>query len=339
MILYFGNILSSSGNNPSFIELLGPKLNTMYPLIMASDKRNKLWRMMDMVWVFCKWSRKARVVLIDTYSYQGFYFAWIISLCCRLFSIPYIPIIRGGDFLHRLDKSPGLAGRFLQSASHVVAPSEYMVEMLAEANVKALCIPNFIETSHYPFKIRNRVRPKLLWVRSFHKIYNPLMAIEVVLLLKSYYQDVHLTMAGPDKDGSMSVCKNTIEMRNLESSITILGKLNKEEIREIAKQHDVFINTTTIDNHPVSVIEAMGLGLVIVSTNVGGMRYLIQDQINGILVPNNDAVTMVDAIVNLIENPALVSPLQINARKNIEEYDWQIVGKQWASLINPYFLM
>ncbi len=338
MIIYFGNILSSSGNNPSFIELLGPKLNTMYPVVMASEKENKLFRMIDMIYVFLKWQKKTRLVLIDTYSYQGFYFALIISFFCRLFAVPYIPIIRGGDFLNRLKESPQLASAYLKSATKIVSPSEYLFKKLAEVNIETLLIPNFISVSSYSFKTRTHIRPKLLWVRSFHKIYNPGMAIKVVSTLKSKYQDVALTMVGPDKDGSLMESEELIRKLSLKDVITITGKLNKAEIRELAKHHDLFINTTTIDNHPVSVIEAMGLGLVVVSTNVGGMPDLIEDQMNGLLVPNNDAEAMVEAIVKLIENPELVTQLQQNARNKIEQLDWQKIKPLWSSLINPYFV-
>ena len=62
------------------------------------------------------------------------------------------------------------------------------------------------------------------------------------------------------------------------------GKLSKQEWRDLSKDYNVFINTTNFDNTPVSVIEAMALGIPVVSTNVGGLPFLITDKVDGVLV-------------------------------------------------------
>jgi glycosyltransferase involved in cell wall biosynthesis len=145
-------------------------------------------------------------------------------------------------------------------------------------------IPNFIEIAHYPFKERTNIRPHILWVRSFHQIYNPKMAIEVVKKLKKTYPDVTLTMIGPDKDGSKVEVEKLIKKENLANLVTLKGKMSKQEWIQLADNSDVFINTTNFDNQPVSIIEAMALGFPIVSTNAGGMPYLIDDGETGLLV-------------------------------------------------------
>lgn len=336
MILYFGNILSASGNNPSFIELLVPKLKTLYSVVSASNKQNKVLRMLDMVAVLFQYRLKAKVVLIDTYSYQGFYYAWIIGTLCRLLHKPYIPIIRGGDFINRIKKSSGLTKSFLQYAAHVVAPSEYMYSALKTKGIEVLFIPNFIEIDEYNFKMRPTMYPRLFWLRSFHTIYNPELAIKIVELLKADYPEVILTMAGPDKDGSLERCRELVKAKSLEQYITFTGKLTKQQIREVAENHSIFINTTTIDNHPVSVIEAMALGLVVVSTNVGGVPYLVRDNEDGILVNSDDANAFVVAIESILQDTELANQFQANARAKVEQYDWSIVKEKWVSLLNIY---
>ncbi len=337
MILYFGNILSASGNNPSFIELLVPKLQTLYPVLSASHQKNKTLRLLHMMGVLIRNRSKAKIILIDTYSYQGFYFAWIIGILSRFLNRPYIPIIRGGDFMNRMEKSPGMTSSFLKHAAHVVAPSEYMYESLRKKGVEVMFIPNFIPIEDYKFKSRTQLSPRLLWVRSFHKIYNPELAVEVVAQLKAKYPSVHLTMVGPDKDGSLERCRELVRSKVLESSITFTGKLSKQEIRLLALEHDIFINTTTIDNHPVSVIEAMALGLVVITTNVGGIPFLVTHEEDGLLVPSNDAETFVKAIEKILNDPERAQKFQVHARTKVEQYDWSIVKEHWISLLNPYF--
>lgn len=338
MILYVGNILSGSGNNPSFIELLVPKLETLHPVVSASDRKNKIFRLLHMIGVLLRYRLKTKVVLIDTYSYQGFYFAWIIGLLSRWLRIPYIPIIRGGDFINRIENSPGMTTSFLRYAARVVAPSEYMYEGLKKKGIEVTFIPNFIEIGDYTFKPSATLSPRLFWLRSFHAIYNPSLAIDVVEILKKKYPDIRLTMAGPDKDGSLQRCRALVKSKMLEQVVTFSGRLTKPQIREIAPDHSIFINTTTIDNHPVSVIEAMALGLVIVTTNVGGVPYLVRHNEDGLLVKSGDAAAFASSIDSVLKDTALAKRFQLNARAKVELYDWLIVKEYWISLLNPFFV-
>lgn len=102
----------------------------------------------------------------------------------------------------------------------------------------------------------------------------------------------------------------------------------------MSKDYDIFINTTHFDNMPVSVMEAMALGLPVVSTNVGGVPYLIADGETGILVPTNDPDAFIKAIKNLIENPNLAMQITRRARYEIEKMDWRNVKKLWVSLLD-----
>ena len=93
------------------------------------------------------------------------------------------------------------------------------------------------------------------------------------------------------------------------------------------------LNTTNFDNMPVSVIEAMALGLPIVSTNVGGMPYLVRDGVDGILLPPNDEKAMARAIQDLLADPESAGKMAENARKKVEGFDWREVAEQWRELL------
>ena len=104
----------------------------------------------------------------------------------------------------------------------------------------------------------------------------------------------------------------------------------------MAADHDIFINTTDFDNLPVSVIEAMALGLPVVSTNVGGVPYLIDHERDGILVPARQPKLMAEAIDKLLKNNAYGATISMAARKKAEMFDWQTIKHQWHSLFNQF---
>lgn len=333
-LLYIGNKLFKHGNTTTSIETLGVFLEAEgYNLYYASSKKNQILRMADMIWKTLKYSRKVDYVLIDTYSTFNFWYAFIISQLCRVLAIKYITKLDGGDLPNRIQKNPFFSSMIFNNSITNVAPSHYLYEAFQKHGYsKLIYIPNTIEIKNYPFKKREFIEPKLLWVRSFAKIYNPAMAIKVFYELKKQFPHTTLCMVGPIKDESFK--KVVVLAKKLKVDVTFTGKLSKEDWISLSSEYDIFINTTHFDNTPVSVIEAMALGMPIISTNVGGIPFLVQHQKDALLVPDDDVQAMVIEINTLITTPKLVLQLSENGRKTIENFDWEIVKKQWFELLN-----
>jgi len=333
-ILYIGNKLSKSGSNVTSIETLGSFLkNEGYKVIMSSSKKNKVLRLIDMLLTTIKYSKKVSHVLIDTYSTQNFYYAVLVAQVCRILHLSYIPILRGGMLPGRLKKSPKLCKKLFNGAKHNIAPSMYLYEAFsAEGYTNLKYIPNTIEIKNYDFLLRKEIKVNLLWVRSFSEIYNPALAIKIVEALIKKGVTTSLTMVGPDVGGLLEQCKRIVEEKNL--PITFTGKLSKEAWIALSKEYDVFINTTNFDNTPVSVIEAMALGLPVITTNVGGIPYLVDENKTGILVNPNDEHLFVEKIIYLLNHPLEAENLSVNARNLVETFDWEKVKTKWNAILS-----
>jgi glycosyltransferase involved in cell wall biosynthesis len=333
-LLYIGNKLHKHGFNKTSIETLGVFLaDEGYAIAYTSDKKNQVVRLLDMMMTTFFKAKKVDYVLIDTYSTSSFWYAFFCSQVARLFNTKYIPILHGGDLPNRLKSNPYLCKLLFKNAYTNVAPSNYLLEKFKENGFENIVfIPNSIQLEEYEYKNRIQVQPKLLWVRSFAKIYNPQMAIHVFKHIKVKHPIATLTMVGPDKDGSLIETRNLAESLNLNVNFT--GKLSKKEWTDLAKKHDIFINTTHFDNTPVSVIEAMALGLPVVTTNVGGIPYMLSNNENALLINDDKSIEMVNAIEALLINEELVQKLSSNAKVLVCNMDWQVVKLKWIELLN-----
>ena len=283
--------------------------------------------------IFLNRGRKT-IVFIDTYSHHAFNYALFCSLLCKIIRVKYIPILRGGNLPHRLKKNPYLTKIIFANSIINISPSKFLKIKFKEHGFKSKYIPNIIDIKVYPFQLRRNCNPKLLWVRSMHKSYNPQMAVIVLSELIKIYPNATLNMVGPDKDGSSNKCVQLARKLGVEKSILLTGGLKKSSWTNLSKECDIFINTTNYDNMPVSVIEAMALGLPIVSTNAGGLKYLLNDGEDALLVPRNDIGMMVKKITLLFNNPYIAINLSLNARKNAEEYSWEKVRLDWLKLLS-----
>lgn len=332
-LLYIGNQLSQSDKTVTTIDTLSKLLSDEgFSIVTTSGKKNKFLRLLDMLYQILKHRNWANYILIDTYSTQNFYYAYLCSQLCRFFKLKYIPILHGGNLQNRLKNSQFMSKAIFNNAFKNIAPSEFLKLQFQEYGYRNLeVIPNSIELENYPFKERDFSKPKLLWVRSFSKIYNPLLAINVLKILKDDNIQASLCMVGPDKDGSLNEAK--IYASDCDVDVRFTGKLSKEDWIKISEDFNIFINTTDFDNMPVSVIEAMAIGLPIISTNVGGLPFLIENEKDGLLIDPNDALLFVEKIKQIIENPEMGNNLAANARIKIEQFDWEIIKNQWIKLL------
>ncbi|HRK82294.1 MAG TPA: glycosyltransferase family 4 protein [Saprospiraceae bacterium] len=334
-ILYIGNHLSSNSNGgyPSVAESLAPHLLPEVQLHLVSRQRNRLRRLAEMLWAVWKYGRQEQPVVIDVYSTLNFYYALLCGMLCRLKNIPYLCILHGGNLPSRLLHNPRLCRYLFGHAHKLIAPSGYLQASFRDAGYETEVIPNFIPITNYPFKKRRQLQARLLWVRAFDETYHPQMAIRVLHQLSKQFPDANLCMVGPDKDGSMENCQRLANELEISDKITFTGRLSKAEWISLSSDYDLFISTTNFDNMPVSVIEAMALGLPVVSTNVGGVPYLIEHEKTGLLVPPNDVEEMVRAITKLINNNAIAESLSQAARQKAEQYDWEVIRPRWIELL------
>lgn len=331
-ILYIGNQLTKHGYSPTTVDTLTPLLQkegvTIYT---GSSYKNLGLRILHMLYLVFFYRKKVDVVMIDTYSTKAFWYALLVSQFCRLLNKKYVSYLHGGKLENRLNHSPFLSKLIFRNSWCNVAPSYFLQQLFCQHGFqKTIVIPNNIFIQNYSFLKKENFSPNLLWVRSMAAIYQPKMAIDVLVELKKVYPEATLTMVGPEKDVTIASLKQYATENNVE--VVFTGRLSKQEWCALVKTHDIFINTTSIDNTPITLIEAMALGMPIVSTNVGGIPYMVENQKHVKLVLPNEVAGFVNAIVENIENPDKTKAMAQSARKLAETMDWNKVKHLWIDL-------
>jgi glycosyltransferase involved in cell wall biosynthesis len=170
-------------------------------------------------------------------------------------------------------------------------------------------------------------------MRSFHDIYNPLMALQVVSALRIRFPDVKLCMAGSDK-GMLADCMRLAAEMSLLRHVSFPGFLDRDSKRQEARKADIFLNTSRIDNMPVALLEAAAFGLPNVTTGVGGIPNLFEHDRSALLVTNESVADMVQQLERVLSEPRLCSRISENGRKVAERSFWSIVKPQWDQVFD-----
>ncbi len=335
-ILFIGNHFSDNQHNQNAWQDLAFRLRqTGYRVITASGKRSKALRLIDMLWTSLKRRKDYELAQVDVFSGSAFTWALFSTLLLKQLNKPVILTLRGGNLPEFARQHPRRVRWLLEWADAVTAPSGYLQEAMKVYREDIQLIPNALNIEKYPFILREKAKPILIWLRAFHRIYNPELAIRLENELKEDFPEIRLIMVGPDKgDGSLQRCQELAADLGVADRVKFPGRVDKSDVSKWLNKGDIFINTTTIDNTPVSLLEAMACGLCIVSTSVGGIPYLLDDGVDVLLVPPNDPSAMAAAVKRIMKEPGLAERLSTNARRKAERFDWSTILPQWQKLFN-----
>lgn len=141
--------------------------------------------------------------------------------------------------------------------------------------------------------------------------------------------DVRLLLVG---DGELrGEIESMVSSLGLADAVEMTGK--RSDIPLLLAGMDVFVLPSRREGFPVSIIEAMACGRAVVATDVGGVREIINDGVDGLVVPPEDDTSLAAAILGLVRDPDARSLLGQNAAKRaIENFSDQAMIRNYVRL-------
>lgn len=326
-----GSFLSAKTGTISVSEKLVETIKCeAIKFISISRLTNKIFRLWEIVMysLLAKYDK----MHIDTFSGSAFRIAETASLIARLRKKTIILTLHGGKLPEFYLKYPNRVNRVLKLAEHLQCPSKYLQEFFKSQNITIQYMPNSIDLARFPYDRSSVIPHTLLWVRAFSDIYNPDLAVMILSELRKKYQDMTLTMIGPDK-GLMHHVEILVRELHLENFVKITGPVDNNELFEFYQRHEIFLNTTSYESFGLAVMEAAACGIPIVSANVGEIPYIWNDHENIMIVETMKPKAFSSAIVQLLDSPELYCRISINARHRAEQYDWELIKGKWLQLL------
>jgi len=252
----------------------------------------------------------------------------------RLRGTPVVVNYRGGLAAEFLDRRPRAVRRTLQVAGCLVVPSRFLQEVFASHGMAASIIPNVVDVETFrPASCRRSVSPDALHIvvaRNLEHLYGNDTAIRAFAILRRDFPRARLSIAGGGPDlGSL---RNLAGELGVEECVRFTGFLDTEQMVALYQQADVVLNPSRADNTPNSILEAVACGVPVVSTDVGGVPYLVEHARTAWLVPAGAPGLLVEGIVSLIRDEGLRARLVENGLRLARDCSWPVVGHQWIGL-------
>lgn len=309
-------------------------INPRLPGLLSKLQRIKYLRTLltSLLYVTKLFARVKKYDLIHIFSAS--YFSFVLAptpaiLIARLYGRKTLLNYRSGEAEDHLSRWHRTAVPTIRLVDEIVVPSGFLVDVFARFGLRARSIPNFVDTSSFRFRGRSPLRPVFLSTRNLEPLYNVGCTLRAFGIVQKSFPDARLTVAG---DGSQRA-----ELENLANElgvrdVSFLGPVAPEQMPELYNAADIYLNSPEIDNMPGSIIEAFASGLPVVTTNAGGIPYIVRDGETGLMVQCGDYEAMASCAVRLLENPRLASRIVEKAREECCKYAWGIVRSEWHSL-------
>jgi glycosyltransferase involved in cell wall biosynthesis len=211
----------------------------------------------------------------------------------------------------------------------IVVPSGYLVDVLAKFGLQARSIFNIVDLERFRYRERRVLEPKFMCCRLLEPLYNVANVIRAFRLIKDEIPEATLTIAA---DGSQRANLEKLVADLKLDGVTFRGFVPFDQMPDLYDAHDVHLIGNDIDNMPAVIIESCATGIVIVTTDAGGIPYIVENGRSALIVPCGDVAGLAREALRALRDPELSRNLARNARARAENFTWPRVRGQWLAL-------
>jgi glycosyltransferase involved in cell wall biosynthesis len=273
--------------------------------------------------------RRADVVHVFSASFASFLLSPLPAvMIARLFGRPVLLNYHSGEANEHLSRSRIARFVLRHWVDLIAVPSSYLRDVMASYGLPAVVVFNTIDPTAFPYRQRQLVRPRLLCTRNFETHYNLPCVLRAFARVQARYPEASLTLVGSgSQEAAVRQCAAELRLNH----VTFAGRVAPDDMPSFYADADIYLQAPSIDNMPLSVLEAFASGLPVVSTGIGGIPRILQHDVHGLLAPADDDAALAGHVMSLIDDPQLADRLATAAQATCAAYGWSAVRPEWLT--------
>lgn len=222
----------------------------------------------------------------------------------------------------------GIARRILKRADCVVVPSGYLAEVFEEFGLPSRVIANVVDMKQFSFRSRVPLQPKLICSRGFHPYYAVEDVVRAFRLIQDKHPQASLCLLGTGP--SEREIRELVKALGL-SGVEFTGAVPHHEIAGYYDRAEIFVNSSRLDNMPVSILEAFASGTPVVTTSAGGIQYIVEQGQTALVCEPGQWQVLAEYVLQLLAEPEMAWRLASNAYGETKKYCWDTVREEWLA--------
>jgi glycosyltransferase involved in cell wall biosynthesis len=272
----------------------------------------------------------ADVVHVFSASYWSFLLAPVPAMLVgRVLNKRVVLHYHSGEAEDHLARWGVLVHPFLRLADVIAVPSDYLRRVFAAHGYTAQVVPNVVDLTRFAYRERQPLRPRVLSTRNLEAYYRIDLVIEAFARFKAIEPSATLTIAGY---GSEETRLRRLAAETGGDAIQFVGKVDPAAMPRLVDDHDIFVNASTLDNQPVSILEACAAGIPIVSSSAGDIPAMVRDRETALLASTGDAIALAEGIAAVWRDPDAARLRARQAHVEVAKYSWPSVRARWAEI-------
>ena len=244
----------------------------------------------------------------------------------RLRGVPVLVNYRGGEAEAFLQRQARWVRPTLRLARVLAVPSGFLQGVFARYGIAAEIVPNVVDLARFAPAERQTTGQHIVVTRNLEQIYDIPTALRALARVRARFPAARMTIAGSGPE--LASLQRLAQELGIADAVRFTGRLDNERVAALYREADLLLNPSTVDNMPNSLLEAMASGVPIVSTNVGGVPFLVEHERTALLVPARDVDAMAAAVVRVFEDAGLRNRIVAAALRACRAYGWELEQPQ-----------
>ena len=280
------------------------------------------------------WSQVRDADLVHLMANSGwswFLFAVPAAVVARLRAVPFVVNYRGGEAGPFLERSAWAVRPIVRRAAALVVPSGFLQQVFGRFGMPAVIVPNIVDLARFrPAPARTGRGVHLVVARNLEPVYDNATAIRALALIRQEVPEAQLTIAG--EGPLLASLQRLAADLGVAEAVRFCGRVANTEMPRLYGSADVCLNPSLADNMPISLLESLASGVPVVSTNVGGVPYLVEHERTALLVEPGQPAAMAQAVLRLLRDKPLSARLRAAGLDHVRRFDWASVRPQLLAM-------